>query len=122
MLATFIAKKLNCIQCIHTNLIIWQILQGKPRIDGRPGETIPPLDFAKVREGLQEQFGKNVRGVDVISAALYPKVTEEYLEFKEKYGPVDALDTKLFLVGPKVAQEFEVPIFCLCSVLIQMHA
>jgi len=58
----------------------------------------------------------------VISAALYPKVTEEYLEFKEKYGPVDALDTKLFLVGPKVAQEFEVPIFCLCSVLIQMHA
>ncbi|XP_045187264.2 pyruvate carboxylase 1-like isoform X3 [Mercenaria mercenaria] len=87
-----------------------RILQGKPRIEGRPGETLKPLDFNKLRSDLLEEHGKTVREVDVISASLYPKVTKEYLEFKEKYGPVDALDTKLFLVGPNVAQEFEVEI------------
>lgn len=44
----------------------------------------------------------------VISAALYPKVTDDFLEFHDKYGPVDTLDTKIFFVGPKVAQEMEV--------------
>jgi pyruvate carboxylase len=77
-------------------------------VEGRPGESLKPLDFDTLRTELREEFGKTVREVDVISASLYPKVTKEYLEFKEKYGPVDALDTKLFLVGPKVAQEFEV--------------
>lgn len=74
---------------------------------------MPSLNFEKVREDLVEQYGKMVRDVDVISASMYPKVTNDYLEFKEKYGPVDALDTRLFLVGPKVAQEFEVrQMFC----------
>lgn len=77
-------------------------------MEGRPGESLPPLDFDKLTTELREDYGKTVRDVDVISASLYPKVTRDYLEFKEKYGPVDALDTKLFLVGPKVAQEFEV--------------
>lgn len=98
-----------------------QILQGKPRVEGRPGATLKPLDFEKIREGLTEQFGRMVRDVDVISAAMYPKVTNEYLEFKEKYGPVDALDTKLFLVGPKVAQEFEVRLFQ-CFEMTQTHS
>lgn len=87
-----------------------KILQGRPKIEGRPGASLQPLDFAELKEKLVETHGRTVRDVDVISAALYPKVTDEYLEFKEKYGPVDALDTKLFLVGPKVAQEFEVEI------------
>ncbi|XP_060608641.1 pyruvate carboxylase, mitochondrial-like isoform X2 [Ruditapes philippinarum] len=87
-----------------------KILQGKTKVEGRPGESLKPLDFDTLRTELREEFGKTVREVDVISASLYPKVTKEYLEFKEKYGPVDALDTKLFLVGPKVAQEFEVEI------------
>lgn len=87
-----------------------RILQGKKKIEGRPGAGMKPLDFDLQREKLVEKHGNTVRDVDVISSALYPKVTDEYLEFKEKYGPVDALDTKLFLVGPKVAEEFEVEI------------
>lgn len=57
---------------------------------------------------LLETHGKIVRDVDVISASMYPKVTNEFLEFKDKYGPVDTLDTRNFLVGPKVAEEMEV--------------
>ncbi|WAR18768.1 PYC-like protein [Mya arenaria] len=87
-----------------------RILQGKPKMEGRPGESLKPLDFDDVKSKLVEQHGKIVRDVDVISSALYPKVTDEYLDFKEKYGPVDALNTRMFLVGPKVAEEIEVEI------------
>lgn len=80
-----------------------------PRIEGRPGETLPPLDFAQLKKDLVETFPySNDR--DVMSAALYPQVTNEYLTFNEKYGPVDKLDTRIFLVGPKVGEEFEVTI------------
>lgn len=78
-----------------------------PRIVGRPGCTLPPLDFDKVKADLQEKYS-NVGDYDVMSSALYPTVTDEYLTFKEEFGPVDKLDTRIFLTGPKVGENFEV--------------
>lgn len=86
-----------------------KVLRDMPRIEGRPGATLPPFDFAKLKTELKEIF-PHATDKDVISAALYPQVTKEYLAFKEKYGPVDKLDTRIFLVGPKVGEEFEVTI------------
>lgn len=77
-----------------------------PRIEGRPGATLPPLDFKKLQADLSEDFSA-VTERDVMSAALYPQVTREYLTFADKYGPVDRLDTRIFLTGPKVGEEFE---------------
>lgn len=45
-----------------------------------------------------------------MSAALYPEVTNDYLNFREQYGPVDKLETRIFLTGPKVGEEFDVTI------------
>ncbi|KAK3093492.1 hypothetical protein FSP39_016408 [Pinctada imbricata] len=87
-----------------------KILKGKERIEGRAGESLPPIDFEGLKESLEERHGNIIREVDVMSSALYPKVTDDFLEFREKYGPVDALDTKMFFVGPKMAQEVEVTI------------
>lgn len=81
-----------------------------PRIEGRPGCTLAPLDFNKVKADLQEKY-QNVNDYDVMSSALYPTVTDEYLTFKEEYGPVDKLDTRIFLTGPKVGENFEVSTF-----------
>ena len=36
------------------------------------------------------------------------KVLEEFLEFKQKYGPVDTLNTRVFFVGPKIAENVAV--------------
>lgn len=80
-----------------------------PRIEGRPGRTLAPLDFNKVKADLQEKY-HNVSDYDVMSSALYPTVTNEYLTFKDEYGPVDKLDTRIFLTGPKVGENFEVSI------------
>ncbi|XP_073981256.1 pyruvate carboxylase isoform X2 [Rhodnius prolixus] len=85
------------------------VLKDMPRIEGRPGASLPPLDFGKLKEDLQERHG-HVTEKDVISAALYPSVTEDYLNFRDEYGPVDKLETRVFLVGPKVGEEIEVKI------------
>lgn len=79
------------------------------RIKGRPGESMAPFDFAQAKKDLTERF-PDASDKDVMSAALYPQVTEDYLTFREQYGPVDKLDTRIFLVGPKIGEEFEVGI------------
>lgn len=86
-----------------------KVLRNMPRIDDRPGANMSPLDFSKLKEDLKETF-PNINDKDVMSAALYPQVTKEYLAFRDDYGPVDKLDTRIFLVGPKVGEEFEVTI------------
>lgn len=77
-------------------------------MEGRPGASLPPVDFNQIKADLIEKHGKGVRDVDVISSALYPSVTDDFLSFRDTYGPVDCLDTNLFLAGPKMAQEVQV--------------
>ncbi|KAL5287229.1 PC family protein [Megaselia abdita] len=86
-----------------------KVLKDLPRIEGRPGESLELLDL----EALKEELLKNhphVSERDVISAALYKQVTEDFLTFRDEYGPVDKLDTRTFLVGPKIGQEIDVEI------------
>lgn len=80
-----------------------------PRVKGRPGASLPPLDFDALKSNLQESH-PHVTKKDVMSAALYPEVTNDYLNFRDKYGPVDKLETRMFLTGPKVGEEFDVTI------------
>lgn len=86
-----------------------RVLKDMPRIEGRPGEQLPPLDFNKLKAELKESHPL-VTDRDVMSAALYPQVTADYLNFRQDYGPVDKLNTRVFLTGPKVGEEFEVNI------------
>ena len=38
-----------------------KILRGKPKMDGRPGEQLAPLDFDKKKEELEEKHGRTLR-------------------------------------------------------------
>ncbi len=51
-----------------------------------------------------------IRDTDVMSSAMYPAVCREFLDFRDKYGPVEKIATRIFLTGPKVGEEFEVSI------------
>jgi pyruvate carboxylase len=87
-----------------------RILKGKQKYEGRPGADLPPLDLGKVKQDLIEKFGNVVQDCDIMSYVMFPKVLEEYLDFKLKYGPVSALDTKTFFVGPKIAESLNITI------------
>jgi pyruvate carboxylase len=53
------------------------IIRNKPRIDGRPGATMEPLDFKKIKAELRSKFGKHITDTDVTSYVMYPKVSDE---------------------------------------------
>ncbi|KAJ1627308.1 carboxylase domain-containing protein [Pavlovales sp. CCMP2436] len=53
------------------------VLKGKVPITGRPGASMPPCDFEKVREELAAKHGTTAAKVpdtDLMSSIMYPKV------------------------------------------------
>lgn len=83
------------------------MLKDLPRVEGRPGASLPPLDFTKLEQELCEKH-EEITPEDVLSAAMYPKVFSDFKDFTATFGPVECLSTRLFLEGPKIAEEFEV--------------
>ncbi|XP_049874990.1 pyruvate carboxylase, mitochondrial isoform X4 [Pectinophora gossypiella] len=86
-----------------------KVLKDMKRIEGRPGANMPPLDFDKLKKEIQETY-PNVTDQDVMSAAMYPQVAKDFFRIRDKYGPVNLLDTKTFLVGPTLGETLEVEI------------
>nr|KAF6325391.1 pyruvate carboxylase [Myotis myotis] len=85
-----------------------KVLKDLPRVEGRPGASLPPLDLQALEKELIERHGDDVTPEDVLSAAMYPDVFTQFKDFTSTFGPVDSLNTRLFLQGPKIAEEFEV--------------
>lgn len=86
------------------------IIRDKPRIDQRPGLTMKPLDFKKIKAELREKYGKNITDTDVASYCMYPKVFEEFQTFVEKYGDLSVVPTRYFLGKPKLNEEISIMI------------
>lgn len=85
-------------------------MKGLKPISGRPGEHLAPLNFVQLKDELAETHEVSISDTDVISGALYPKVTDSFIAFRNEYGPVSLLNTRIFLEGPSVGEEFEVKI------------
>lgn len=86
------------------------IIRDKPRIDGRPGATMAPIDFRKVKGDLRAKFGKHITDVDVSSYVMFPKVFEEYQGFVQKYGDLSVIPTRYFLGKPRIGEEMHIAI------------
>ena len=99
---------------------MYQILKGALPVEGRPGANLPDYDLKAMKDELIVKHGDQITDRDVISAALYPAVFDSHQEFRKKYGPVDKLDTKTFLVGPEIAEEFSVSLICLLSHILHL--
>lgn len=50
------------------------IIRNKPRIEERPGLSMPPMDFRKAKADLKAKYGKHIKDTDVASYAMFPKV------------------------------------------------
>ncbi|XP_065588315.1 pyruvate carboxylase, mitochondrial [Cyrtonyx montezumae] len=85
-----------------------KVLKDLPRVEGRPGASLSPLDFEALSQELGARDGAPPSPEDLLSAALYPKVYAEFRDFTSTFGPVSCLGTRLFLEGPTIAEEFEV--------------
>ena len=86
------------------------ILRGKPTVQGRPGQSLPPADLEKSRTKLTGLFERPATDRECITHILYPKVYEELIEHQRMFGDVSILPTPYFLFGPHAADEISVDI------------
>lgn len=86
------------------------VLKDLPRVEGRPGANMEPFDFEATKAELKSKHGDWIHDRDVMSVALYNKVADNFFKFRTLNGPVDKLETRHFLVGPDLAEDFEVTI------------
>ncbi|KAI6172866.1 Pyruvate carboxylase [Aphelenchoides besseyi] len=80
-------------------------LRGRKPLNSRP--NLPPLDFDQLRADLEEKHSCELRDVDVMSSAMFPKEFDDFERFRQTYGPVSKLETKTFFVGLEPAEETE---------------
>ena len=83
-------------------------LRNRRKLDKRPGLSLEPVDFAKVRRDLAKKFNGKVTDCDVASYVMYPKVFEDYKSFTQRFGDLSVLPTKYFLAKPEIGEEFHV--------------
>ena len=81
------------------------ILKGAKTIDGRPGLSLPPYDWAGAKREIEQLAGTEVARRDVVSYALYPKVMREYMEHRALHGDTSVLSTPTFFYGLRVGEE-----------------
>jgi pyruvate carboxylase len=86
------------------------ILKGKTPITCRPGELLPPADFAQMRLAVEEFLQRAVEEKDILSYALYPKVFKDWALFTQEYGDMSIMDTPTFFYGMLIGEEIIVDI------------
>jgi pyruvate carboxylase len=79
-------------------------------VTGRPGESLPPADFAAAAKATGELVGRTASPREVLSWLLYPRVFQDFARHQATYGDVSVLPTPAFLEGLKPGEELAVEI------------
>ena len=86
------------------------ILRGQPPLKGRPGASLPPVDFEAAQDELEKKVDHPVQRDALLSYLLYPDVFLKYNDFRQTYADVSVLPTPAFFYGLKPAEEITVEI------------
>jgi pyruvate carboxylase len=77
---------------------------------GRPGEALPPADFAQTAATLGPKLESEPREQDVLSYLLYPNVFLEFAEHWRRYGDTSVIPTRNFFYGMRAGGEIKIEI------------
>jgi len=86
------------------------VLKGQKPITVRPGSLIPPEDFDQVRKDYKKKYDMDLDDRQLISATMYPKVYQEYLDFKQDYGNLERMESHAFFYGLREGETTEVEV------------
>jgi pyruvate carboxylase len=87
-----------------------RVLRGRRGIEGRPGASLPPADFAQARKDLERQVNRTVSERELISYLLYPRVFSELVAHQVKYSDTSVLPTPVFFHGMEPGEEVSIDI------------
>jgi len=86
------------------------VLKGTEAIICRPGELLEPVDFDEISRYIEEKHYFKPNRKAILSYALYPKVLEEYIEFKKQYGDLSRMNSPVFFDGISEGEVCEVEV------------
>jgi len=90
---------------------VQQVVLGKRKpLRGRPGASMAPLNFKKVKDELGGRLRGEVSDDDLYSHLMYPEVFAEFARFKRDYADISVLPTPAFFYGLKPGEEISVDI------------
>ncbi|MEM9458342.1 MAG: pyruvate carboxylase [Myxococcota bacterium] len=98
-----------------------RVLRGREHVQGRPGASLPPLDLRVLETELRDKHGPRIRDVDVLSAALYPKVFDDYMHFRIEHSDISVLPTHACFAPLKKGQEILVTIERGKTLIVQLN-
>ncbi|MDZ4817905.1 MAG: pyruvate carboxylase [Planctomycetota bacterium] len=87
-----------------------RILRDIPPVVGRPGETLPPADYAATAVEVEKLLGRTPSQQEIITHLLYPRVYTDYIRHEQKYANVSRLPTPFFLYGQMPGEELMIDI------------
>ena len=83
------------------------VLKGADYITVRPGTLLPDTDFAAIKKDFKERFNVTLTDDATVSAAMYPKVYEDYVKFLQEYGDFITMRTDVFFYGLNISESFD---------------
>ncbi|HEX6427390.1 MAG TPA: pyruvate carboxylase [Niastella sp.] len=81
------------------------ILKNEKPFTDRPNAHLQPLNLEKEMSTFQGKYGKQYSSLDLLSALFYPKVFDEYHQFKATFGEVYYVPSPVFFYGLKPNEE-----------------
>jgi pyruvate carboxylase len=90
---------------------IQKVILGKQKpLRGRPGASAPKIDLKKEAVSLGKKLGRKASGDDLFSSVMYPKVFEDFQDFRSSYGDVSVLPTTSYFHGLEPGEEIAIKI------------
>jgi pyruvate carboxylase len=81
------------------------VLKGLPVVKGRPSASLPPIDLGKLADELSKKHDRPMARHEAVSAALYPRVLDDYWTQLARFEDVSILDTPTYFYGLELDQE-----------------
>jgi pyruvate carboxylase len=85
-----------------------KVLKGRAPLTGRPGESLPPADFAALRAEVQRSVGHAIGERQFASYLMYPQVYVDYDADRRRFGDMANLPTMAFFYGMEPGQEISI--------------
>ncbi|MFZ7133784.1 MAG: pyruvate carboxylase [Eubacteriales bacterium] len=86
------------------------VLKGEEPITVRPGTLLKDIDLESIKNEYKGKYPFEITHRGVISAALYPKVFKEYMEYINNYDEYMRMESHVFFHGLKVGETTQIEI------------
>ncbi|MGE8643604.1 pyruvate carboxylase [Acinetobacter vivianii] len=85
-----------------------KVLKGTAPLHDRPGAIMPAVDLDQQKQSLRNIFGDLIDDQALASYLMYPKVFNEFMQHKLKFGTVSTLPSSAFFYGLKEQETISV--------------